>query len=487
MMGSMQFKFLNEIHIIKKETDWNHSEYSKLWLYNLHYFDDLNSSKAESRGDWHRDLIAKWINENPTGKGNGWEPYPLSIRIVNWIKWALAGNTVEEEWLDSLAVQTRFLMQKIEWHLLGNHLFANAKALIFAGLYFEGSEAEHWYNTGLKIVENQLPEQVLDDGANFELSTMYHSIFLEDLLDLLNLFKSYSIKRPDCMVDKTSSMLIWFKTMLHPDFEISLFNDAAFDVSPHPLELINYSENLNLGMQAHTKRVTYLEDSGYIRAQSNDCVLFVDVGEIGPDYLPGHAHADTLTFELSLFSERIFVNTGTSVYGVGEDRLKERGTASHNTVVIDNLNSSEVWSGFRVARRARPFDLDIDETMEYVSIIGKHNGYKRISGKPIHKRTWHLTGTELKISDTISGKKNHSIKSYFHIHPDVTIKKTQKYEYILLTKSGQEMMINFESNVVIELVAYDYHPEFGKSIPSTMFVCSIENELPIKIGMRIKW
>ena len=52
------------------------------------------------------------------------------------------------------------------------------------------------------------------------------------------------------------------------------------------------------------------------------------------------------------------MNSGTSEYGLGEERQRQRGTAAHNTVVIDGENSSEVWAGFRVARRARARLLD---------------------------------------------------------------------------------------------------------------------------------
>jgi colanic acid biosynthesis glycosyl transferase WcaI len=64
--------------------------------------------------------------------------------MVNWIKWALAGHALEPHWLDSLAIQARHLAQRLEYHLLGNHLFANAKALVFAGLFFSGPEANGW-------------------------------------------------------------------------------------------------------------------------------------------------------------------------------------------------------------------------------------------------------------------------------------------------------------------------------------------------------
>jgi len=111
---------------------------------------------------------------------------------------------------------------------------------------------------------------------------------------------------------------------------------------------------------------SHLSDSGYIRIQSGDAVALLDVAPIGPDYLAGHGHADTLSFELSLFGQRCIVNPGVSRYGTGAERLRQRGTAAHSTVAVDGQNSSEVWGGFRVARRARPLGLRTGKTGETV-------------------------------------------------------------------------------------------------------------------------
>ncbi len=102
-----------------------------------------------------------WIRANPPGHGDAWEPYPVSLRIVNWAKAWAGGMALPPEAIHSLAVQARWLMQRLEWHLLGNHLFANAKALVLAGLLFEGAEAQAWLDTGLAILAEQVPEQVL--------------------------------------------------------------------------------------------------------------------------------------------------------------------------------------------------------------------------------------------------------------------------------------------------------------------------------------
>jgi uncharacterized heparinase superfamily protein len=168
--------FLNQSGRIDEPGDWNSPEMPHLWLYNLHYFDDLNAESAQTRVAWHRNLIRRWIEENPPFAGTGWEPFPCSLRIVNWIKWVLNGNELQPDWSQSLALQAAWLEKHIEWHLLGNHLFANAKALVFAGMFFDGKDADRWLRKGLNILEREIPEQILGDGGQFELSPMYHSI-----------------------------------------------------------------------------------------------------------------------------------------------------------------------------------------------------------------------------------------------------------------------------------------------------------------------
>lgn len=205
MLAVDAFRFLNVIGHVRNAVDWNDPAREKLWLYNLHYFDDLNGGAAAERTAWHRALTARWVAENPPGVGNGWEPYPSSLRIVNWIKWWLAGNVLEPAWVDSLAVQARWLRRHIEWHLLGNHLFVNAKALVFAGLFFAGDEAAEWLARGLRILRREVPEQVLPDGGHFELSPMYHAIILEDVLDLLNAANLWPGQVPDAVVSLAGS------------------------------------------------------------------------------------------------------------------------------------------------------------------------------------------------------------------------------------------------------------------------------------------
>ncbi len=71
MLAMDRFVFLNEEGKLAGPESWNDPARAKLWLYNLHYFDDLNAVGAADRVDWHRALIQRWVDENPVGFGNG--------------------------------------------------------------------------------------------------------------------------------------------------------------------------------------------------------------------------------------------------------------------------------------------------------------------------------------------------------------------------------------------------------------------------------
>lgn len=455
---------------------------SKLWRYNQHYFDDLNAMNASDRSEWHLSLLERWVTENKPGSGVGWDPYPTSLRIVNWVKWSYAGNLLPARCVQSLAMQVRFLMQRIEFHILGNHLFANAKALIFAGVFFSGEEAARWLREGLKIVGNQLPEQVLADGGNFERSPMYHSIFMEDLLDLINLAQAF----PDAISEITvshwgevaQSMLNWLNGMSHTDDEIAFFNDTAIGIAPSPVELKDYAARVGVWADSIHARITHFVDSGYVRLSSGQALALIDVAPVGPDYLPGHAHADTLSFELSLFGQRVFVNGGTSQYGTDELREFERSTAAHNTLVVNGENSSEVWDGFRVARRAYPRDLVIKETTKLVSVSCAHDGYRRLSGKPIHRRTWEFSDSALIVSDEINGDYESAV-AYFHVHPDINISENAIGGWWLHLPQQKKVSVIVEFGNS-EWISSFYAPEFGKRLKARC----LKIELP-KEGSRV--
>lgn len=424
LIGPTRLRFLSVEDDIE-QSGWDNPGLAKLWRYNLHYFDDLNARDNDSRLAWQRALVSRWIKQNPPGRGTGWEPYPLSIRLVNSIKWFSGGVQPEHQWLDSLATQVRWLSQRLEFHLLGNHLFTNAKALVLAGLFFESAEAQTWLERGADILRLQLAEQVLPDGGHFERSPMYHALALEDILDLLNVCVAYRWEGPAARAieapcrETASRMLYWLRCMTHADGTLARFNDCADGIAPSLAELERYAAEVGIAAApAPRDRITHFPDSGYVHASRGGAVALFDVAPVGPDYLPAHAHADTLSFELCLGTQRVVVNAGTSCYGLEPQRLRERGTDSHSTVQLADRDSSEVWSAFRVGRRARP----TLPTLQGWQVCCAHDGYRFLPGRPTHHRCWTLGAEELLVEDRVSSSSVPAIARYL-LAPGLRVSK----------------------------------------------------------------
>jgi uncharacterized heparinase superfamily protein len=479
------FCLLNQTHRVAAASDWNKPDRDALWIYNLHYFDDLCSQGASERMAWHRELIDRWIAENPVGRGRGWDPYPTSLRIVNWIKWAYAGGALDDAANASLASQARHLARNIEWDLLANHLLANAKALVFAGCYFEGPEAQEWLTRGVEILGREVGEQVLPDGGHFERSPMYHAIALEDFLDLVNVLAVHDLE--SAMSERlrgiVPAMIKWLHSMTHPDGELAYFNDTTPGVATGAEDLVTYAFSLGIATPQPDGSVL-LPHSGYVRLEAGPYVALFDAAAIGPDYQPGHGHADTLSFELSVEGKRVLCNSGISTYEIGAQRAFERSTAAHNTVSVDGADSSEVWASFRVARRARPTTAEFQVLPDGVRACASHDGYARLSGSPIHRRELQVSGRHVQWVDTISGHGRHQVRGHIPIHPDASCRLDG--ESFALDRPGVRMLRGtVTGDVSLRLEQGSYAEGFNLRRERQVLVWAWEGTLPARVQVEL--
>ena len=478
------FTFLNESYPLN-EAGWDNEAIAKLWRYHLHYFDYLNSVSPEAYAQDHtlvarvKALIHQWIQENPFGKGTAWEPYPTSLRMVNWVKWMQISKMYDPRMVQSLWNQLRWLSNRPEYHLRGNHLLANAKAMIIGSLLFTGNKAEGMFQRGLRLFRTQLKEQFLSDGAHIELSPMYHAIALEDLLEVYVL----AADKLDQALKKELEHTIlhgldWLSAFTYQDGTLAYFNDVAEHQAPGLKELLDLAHRVGLkpDSEATAHKTRYFSDSGFVTLKNDSSYAILDIGKVGPDWLPGHAHADTLSFELAIRSERVFVNSGTSVYGTSQERHRQRSTSAHTTVEINHENSSEVWAGFRVARRAYPIEIEVDIEVELSDdrsfVKASHDGYHRLVPPITHSRSWNLDKQGLRVTDDIQGSYTYAI-SRFYLHPDIQVSITS--EGLILSKNLSGKITDLakvwveaaDGNYEIKLVDTTFHPEFGRSYPNS--------------------
>jgi uncharacterized heparinase superfamily protein len=174
---------------------------------------------------------------------------------------------------------------------------------------------------------------------------------------------------------------------------------------------------------------------------------------------------------MSFKGRRVFVNSGTSEYGLGAERQRQRGTAAHNTLVIDDENSSEVWAAFRVARRARLVGIRCEESD--FSVMGEHDGYRRLRGKNVHRRSWTLNARGLFIEDTVEGCFRNA-KCYFHLHPEIRVQHDRGLKLQLIDSHGVPLEIRFEGAAMVEVLESTWHPEFGVALPSHCIVAQLD-------------
>lgn len=431
-----RFTFLNVANAAPADSiDWRAPSMSRLWQYHLHYADYVAAiALAAQRGhdsQWSEHalaLVEAWIASNRPGQRPGWDPYPLSLRVVNWvIALAALGPRVDEgrraRIAGSLAAQGRFLARHLEWHLGGNHFVKNAKALLILGVALDCPEAKAWRAQGCRLLLGEVQRQVLADGGHVERSPLYHGIVLEDLLDVLALAAAtgqqlLSGGEAAALAGAARRMATWFARMRHPDGGLALFNDCVVAGEPEPGALLAYAARV-LACEPSPNGTVALAASGYYVVQHGKARAVIDCGDIGPDELPAHAHADTLSFELSWAGQRVVVDAGTAEYTLDDLRRYVRSTAAHNTVRVDEVEQSEVWASFRVGRRARPVGARLVEAEDHVGFAGAHDGYERLG--VIHHR--HIVATDQAwfVVDELRGRGHHRFESYLHLHPDLRL------------------------------------------------------------------
>lgn len=416
-INDYQFNFLNQYKIFTgNDIDWNYKEFGKLWTYNLNYFDFLLQSdlKTETGHVLIKDFISK-LNNNSTAI----EPYPIALRGINWIKFFSKLKIQNSEFNNSLFAQYQILFDNLEYHLLGNHLLEDGFSLLIGAFYFRD---EKFYKKAVAILKAELNEQILNDGGHFELSPMYHQIILDRLLDCINLVQKN--KRFDgqellliLLNEKVEKMLQWINCITFSNGQIPLLNDSVPGISPSTDQLNEYAIRLGIIDENTFREIRVnscnLSQSGYRRFNGINYECILDIGPIGPTYQPGHAHADTFNFVLNINNQSVIIDTGISTYESNQTRLEERGTAAHNTVTIDNENSSGVWSSFRVANRAKVNIIKENGK----TVVAEHNGYQHRG--TIHQREWEFQENQLQITDTLKGT-NTEGKAHLWLAPQIT-------------------------------------------------------------------
>ena len=392
---------------------WSDDSDGLLFLFQLHGFAELPSVLDGLDGlddprvpAFWSGVITSWLDCFERPELPAWHPYPTSVRVIAWCV-ALS----IEEWdaqlrrrmVESLWRQAHYLSRSVEHDIGGNHVLKNTTALAFAGACFPSSVL---FDRALRLLDRELPRQILADGAHEERSTSYHREVLHDLRQVAELLRRCEHDVPATLRDTIDRAESWAQAIAGPDLKLPLLNDAW--------------EGPPLTRRA-VEDLTVLPSSGHVVMRHGSDQVVFDCGPLAPPHLPPHAHADALSVVAWFEGEQLLVDRGAFAYS-GPQREHFRSTAAHNTVEIERQSQCVFWGDFRASRLPTVELSAVQRVKDAVLVSARHDGYRHLPGRPIHQRVlvW-LPGQGLLIVDRIDSQRAHNVRSFLHLAPSVAL------------------------------------------------------------------
>jgi len=489
-----RFTFRGQDQIVLDPVDWKYSPIEGPdWTADLNrhfFFSQLGFAYwyTEDSRFAHSfiELSSDWIetNINQLGKFPWDDPFEVAARVNAWI-WAYFLFLHCPDWnakshgqfLSALGKLTEYLCQTIEYHAPGNHILLEAKALVLcAELFYEFKGSQRWARKAWRILKREVKVQICSDGVHAERSTMYHRMIAGELSELMLFCHRNNISKLenfDKIIYKMAEFEAWISSTngFMPLFGDAFLKDTYYRFSaPVIVSVLNHDDRISSSLLNKHEQTLWLlgvnlrdvslyphhnllfkgnakafKQGGYFVSRSNwnhkASILVWDCGPVGYTSNPYHSHLDTLSFNLVLEGEPFLIDPGAEEQDIEIDRYL-RGTAAHNTVLIDEENQSILAKRNDVWSPAQPHVILWDSISECDVMIGSHNGYKRLPQSVVHTRTIISMRHEYwLIFDQIEGEGRHKIEQKFHIAPDTVVEWDKEMQKLVFMKNSVELLI----------------------------------------------
>ena len=389
------------------------------WIAQMNAFDwlrDLRALGGDAPRRQARLLITGWLDQNHGWNQASWAPDVLGARIANWIGQhdfycQSADDAFRGRVFESLARQTRHLARVTPGPLQGAALLTAVKGLVYGGLCLPGCEKHVPY--ALRLLERELPLQVLPDGGHVERNPERHMLVLRHLIDLRAVLRAARQEVPEMLqhaIDRMTPALRFFR---HGDGGLALFNGGR-EADPAMTDTVLAQSD------ARGRPLKSAPHCGFERMLAGRTTVLMDTGKAPPPGLDQDAHAGTLSFEMTIGRERLIVNCGSHPSRFGPWRGALAATAAHSTIAVAETNSAEVFEEGGLGRRPNRITCERIESDGATLVEATHDGYVRAFGL-LHRRRLYLAdnGDDLRGEDTLEGPAGHPFALRFHLHPGV--------------------------------------------------------------------
>ena len=530
----------------------------------------LDAAVALSQGAWVADteaerdayvtaLVALWRDfsaGNPVGRGIQWNcPMEVALRAANL---AQALRRVGEapqirepvflrHALTSLAEHAAYVETHLEdgWRVPNNHLVSNYAGLATVAALFPGlPRSGVQLSLALRGLTQVMQTQVHPDGMSFEGSVPYHRLSVElftlgllaadaaqrplDSAYRLGLQRMFGVARAYCsesggapqMGDNDSGRAWPLADRPSLDHGYLAPLGAALlgagglktqgDVFPDEAAWLLGRQGLTRfqGLSCSARpRVFSSSNGGLHVARGAGMTLSLSAGPMGQRGVGGHNHNDQLSFELHYEGRPLVVDVGTGTYTrEGALRNHFRSTASHNTVVVDGREQSELGAMdlFRLIDRAQGRLDEISSTPSSVHLTASHRAHAKGAAPVTVARTWALEGKDsaLVILDALEGFGTHDFQSRFHLAPDVTAELVPLDEAtrsrvhalhnapfelgptgVKLSRAGRtEAHVVFDIQARVSLEVARYSPSYGEIVDTRVILLTWRSAVPQRLA-----
>ncbi len=397
----------------------------------VHGFAWLRDLRAVSSGRARQvagDLTARWMAAHAGWSPVAWRIDVLGERLFNWLVGLpfVCGDdeALQAALLASLARQARHLARAVPRAEDNSQRFAAHKGLVAACLCLPGHEGG--LATTLGRLERDIGRQILPDGGHAERSPSVQLAVLTALIDIRGTLLAAKAEVPDFVQGAIDRMVPLLRSLRHGDGGLALFNDSVEEDRGRVDAVIAHSE-------VKGKALSSAPHSGFQRLAAGRTVVVQDTGAPAAGGTALHAHAGTLSFEMSAGRERLVVNCGAYPDGGHQWREALRATAAHSTVTVNDTNSYEIGPADGRRRAAMDVTCSRRERDGAVWVHARHDGYGRSAGV-IHDRVLYLSaaGDDLRGRDGLTGRGDAAFAVRFHLHPQVQVSLNEARTAVLL-------------------------------------------------------
>jgi uncharacterized heparinase superfamily protein len=227
---------------------------------------------------------------------------------------------------------------------------------------------------------------------------------------------------------------------------------------------------------------------GFERITAGRTCILMDTGLPPAPGVDDHAHAGTLSFEMSIGRERLVVNCGAHPGDQGPWRAALAATAAHSTLTIDDINSSGVNDEGGLSRRPGKVQVDRQDGDAGTLVDAHHDGYRDRGGMVHHRRLFLAeSGEDLRGQDRLVGAAGHDFSVRFHLHPGVRVAVLEDEAALLLRLPSGALWKFRATGAEIETTDSIYLGQGADPRPTTQIVLrgvTLSGETLVKWGLR---